>query len=421
MVLWAAMMVGMLRGFSSCQDLWRLVSKRGLWFFPRIDVSDMAIYHRLERTTPEAIQAFFMTLTRLLHERTGGQSAVSLAAFATEIYAVDLTVLDAMLRHLKVLRNVPKGAHQLLAGCLACVFDVRRQQWCKVEYRENPMENEKLCAPGLVADLPRGSLILADLGYFSFAWFDYLQERGHHFVSRLRQKVSFEVVQELYRGGNALVRLVEQVVYLGGGSCRAAFPVRLIEVTRKGKGGQPDTIRRYITDILDPGVLPAWEAVSLYGYRWDIESAFKLVKGRLGLHLLWSAHRNAVLHQVYACLLLSQMVLAFRFEIARRAQVDVREVSLDLMLRWLPQLAADGVDPVAEFVRMGRAAGFIRPFRNTRYEVPHVSPDAYESPPSSIPLRPPRYRRDGGEWMTDLERKLRARADQGCNVECVRG
>src|SRR5262249_46391002 len=54
MLLWTAMLVAIVRGLGSCRDLWRLISQQGLWHHPRIEVSDMAIYHRLERTSAES-------------------------------------------------------------------------------------------------------------------------------------------------------------------------------------------------------------------------------------------------------------------------------------------------------------------------------------------------------------------------------
>jgi len=44
------------------------------------------------------------------------------------------------------------------------------------------------------------------------------------------------------------------------------------------------------------------EVARLYARRWDVELAFKLVKRRLGLRLLWSAEPNVVLQQVWAVL-----------------------------------------------------------------------------------------------------------------------
>src|SRR5512133_3535250 len=47
LALWAGLLVCVLRGFSSQLDLWRLLSKRQLWFYPRFPVTDHAVYDRL--------------------------------------------------------------------------------------------------------------------------------------------------------------------------------------------------------------------------------------------------------------------------------------------------------------------------------------------------------------------------------------
>jgi len=300
---------------------------------------------------------------------------------------LDQTVLDPVLRHRKILRDVPVGSHALLPGVLNCLFDVRRQQWWRVDFSPEPMQNEKPAALTLLEGVPQGALLLFDLGYFSFPWFDHLTHQGLHFVSRLRQKVTYETLHVLYTGQNAQVQLRESLIYLGTGADRAAFPLRLIAVTR----GQ--TTYRYLTNVLDPRLLPAWQVVDLYKQRWDIEKAFSLLKTDLGLHLLWSAQPNVLLHQVYATLILAQVVLALRSEIATRAQADVREVSLPLMLQTLPQLAADGHDPVALFAERGRSAGCIRPFRSRDYGVPRVSVEGYTLPERLPPRRAARYSR----------------------------
>src|SRR5437868_14612723 len=46
--LWGGLLVCVLRGFSSQLALWRLLSWTRLWDYPRIPVSDQAVYQRLE-------------------------------------------------------------------------------------------------------------------------------------------------------------------------------------------------------------------------------------------------------------------------------------------------------------------------------------------------------------------------------------
>lgn len=144
--------------------------------------------------------------------------------------------------------------------------------------------------------------------------------------------------------------------------------------------------------MLDPRLLPIREIARLYARRWDIELACNLIKTHLGLHLLWSAKTVVILQQVWAVLLISQLLQALRLEIAGRAGVDPFEVSLRLLVEYAPQYAADGKDPVAAFVEHGREARFIRPSQRTRIQAPDV-PEAELAPlPVGLVLeRAPRY------------------------------
>src|SRR5207248_10310862 len=114
--------------------------------------------------------------------------------------------------------------------------------------------------------------------------------------------------------------------------------------------------------------------------------------GELGLHLLWSAKPVVIAQQVWAVLTIAQIVHALRFEVAQRAAVTLEEVSLSLLVRWMPRLAAGGADPVAVFVERGRAAGFIRPSRRIVPRAPDVAVTALIPLPEGRVLeRTPRY------------------------------
>lgn len=196
----------------------------------------------------------------------------------------------------------------------------------------------------------------------------------------------------------------DQLVYLGLPKAnQAAHPVRRIEITH-GNTRYTD-----VTSVLDPRELPAGQVVELYRRRWDIEQALSLVKTQLGLQLLWSGHRTLLLHQVYATLILAQVALGLRGEVAHRAGCDPREVSLPLLLRWLPPLAADRADPVGEFVRVGWKAGYLRPFRGGTWELPPRDPDEYQALPEPIPKRKGRYPSRKAYYRRKAERQAARR------------
>ena len=70
--------------------------------------------------------------------------------------------------------------------------------------------------------------------------------------------------------------------------------------------------------------------------------------------MVWTGKPLAVLQQVWAVLIIAQILQALRVEIAGRAGVDPFEVSMALLVEYLPQFEARGLDGVAEFVAQGR-------------------------------------------------------------------
>ena len=139
-------------------------------------------------------------------------------------------------------------------------------------------------------------------------------------------------------------------------------------------------------------MLPLPQIARLYARRWDIELAFLTLKEHLGLHLWWSSKQHVVLVQLWACLIIAQMLQALRMEVAFRAEVDPFEVSLPLLIDYLPQWSAQGRDAISECVRQGRALGIIRPSSRTRIQAPDIDPRLLVAIPADLVLkREPRY------------------------------
>jgi Transposase DDE domain len=381
--LWLGLTVCILRGKRHQRDLWRLLAQGGLWSYPRFALSDQAIYSRLEREGLRPMQTLFAQVTQVLVERLTPYADPDLAPFASEVVALDETTLEQITRRLPPLRDLPNGDPGLVAGTVAGVFDVRRQLWRCVQYRADWQQNEKVLARDLVADLPPGSLILADLGYFGFAWFDELTDAGHCWVSRIREKTSVERRWTYYQDETTW----DGVIWLGTYRAdRAKHAVRLVEFT------VGTTRYRYLTNVLDPHRLSLRAIAGLYQRRWDIELAVKTVKRQLGVHLLWSSKPVVIQQQVLATLILAQILHALRLEIAGRAGVDPFEVSLELFIRYLPDFVAQGHDPIEAFLTNARAVGFIRPSTRTQNRAPHIDPATIRPlPPDLVLVRIPRY------------------------------
>jgi hypothetical protein len=327
------------------------------------------------------LERLFVHVSQVLHARLTPYRDSTLAPFAAEVVAIDETVLEKVLRLLPALRA--KQGRALLPGKLATVFDLRRQQWCRAQVIEDVTEREQLHARDLVAGIPPTSLILCDLGYFAFPWFDDLTHAGYWWISRLKSKVTYTVEHTFYEQDG----ISDQLVWLG--AYRADRAGELVRLVRFPLGTATHT---YLTNVLDPAVLPLHEIARLYARRWDVELAFRLLKRELKLHLLWSAKPAVLAQQVWATLIIAQVLLAMWVEIAGRAEVDVFAVSLPLLVAYAPRLAAEGRDPITVFVTEGTFARFIRPSRRTENRAPVIPAEAIiPAPRDLLTSRPARY------------------------------
>ena len=323
MCLWEGLLVCVQRGMGSQLAVWRQLAVTALWDYPRFPITDQAVYKRLEKGETDDLERLFSQVSNVMRSRLEPYAQHEAASFATEVVAIDTTTLDPVARKLPVLRDAPKGDRRLLPGKLAGVFDIRYQQWRHVQHIVNPGENDRVTARSLLAHVQSGALVLADLGYFGFEWFDDLTDGGYLWLSRLRKKTSFEVLHTYYEDGDAFDGIILLDAYRAD---RAKHAVRLVTY-RKGR-----TLYRYITNVLNPHEFTLQDIATLYARRWELEMAVSLIKRELGLHLFWAAKTVFILQQVWAVLIIAQILHALQLEIAGPAGVDPFDVSLRLMV-----------------------------------------------------------------------------------------
>jgi len=385
--LWGGVLLQTLTGGGVQRALWRRLASVGLWHYPALPLSDQAVYARLDHEAqapgPSPLERLFARVSAVLAPRLAPLADATLAPFATAVVALDETTLDQLRRWLPDLRGRPAGDAALVPGKLVALFDLRCQQWQSVQYVAAVHQHCSRAAPAAVAPLARGTLLLADLGYFGFRWCDALTARGVWWVSRLQRQTSYTVAHVHYQDGDTF----DGLVWLG--TSRRNQAGSLVRLVTFRVGG---TRYRYLTNVRDPQLLPLHEVARLYQRRWDIELAFLLVKQHLGLAVLWSAKPHLALQQAWAVLTIAQILQALRLEIAGRAGVEVDDVSIALLAQDAPRLAAAGLDPVQVFVTDGRRLGYIRPSRRTQNHAPHIRPALLALPPPDLPVsRPAHY------------------------------
>jgi hypothetical protein len=190
-------------------------------------------------------------------------------------------------------------------------------------------------------------LLLFDLGYFSFVFFDTLTQRNLWWISRYREKTSYQIAHVFYRQREVL----DALVWLGAGQKQARHLVRLVRLS-DGSG-----VRMYLTNVCDPHLLSLGEVAQLYARRWDIELAFRLLKDYLGMSHWWSSKQELILVQIWVVLILSHIVYALRERIATAANCEPCEVSVPLLVELLPKLCSNSE---LQFKRVDNLAWCVR-------------------------------------------------------------
>lgn len=268
------------------------------------------------------------------------------------VLVLDGSTLDALMRKVGLLRE---GAGPLLAGRMAALLDVVSQLPRRIWYEEDSRAHDQGFWERIIQHLPKGSLALFDLGFTNHEVFDRLSALGVFFVTRAKANAALRPVRILAKTKT----LLDQIVILGSRGKQCDHEMRLVVVEYQGKN------YRYLTNVLDPALLPAEYVVALYWQRWRVEDAFKVVKRLLGLAYFWAGSQNAILLQVWATWLLYACLVDLTDAVAERLGLCSQQLSLEMVYRGLYHVAqaqqrGEAADPIAYLAENAESLAIIK-------------------------------------------------------------
>src|SRR6266700_3550877 len=197
--LWSSLRLGALQGMHSFADWRRLLGLQSIGPFAPLWLTRNGLVSQLLQAGLVPLQEVWEAVNARLAFPASQAAAATLAAFAPEILCLDETRLDAVGRYLKPRRGLSAHAPACFAGKLIGLFDLRAQRWLRLEWREAVQENCRVDMLDFLQGLSVGSLLLFDLGYFSFSFFDTLTQWKLWWVSRYRENTSYRIAHVFYR------------------------------------------------------------------------------------------------------------------------------------------------------------------------------------------------------------------------------
>jgi hypothetical protein len=354
------------RQVGSISELTRIIQREAvLWATPR-KVSQQALSERL-RTLPAEL--FFKVLMEILprmqqrwqeRQRPLPEEIAWAVAHYTAVQIVDGSTLDALVRKVGLLRDLPQNP---LAGKITGLLHLGSRLPAHIWYDANPQAHDQRFWPRILAVLQAGSLLLMDMGYVNFTVFAQLTAQSVTFITRAKSNLAYTVDRVLRR--TAAVH--DSIVWIGKDETRQR--IRLVEVLYRGRW------YRYLSNELDPERLPIAYLVALYWQRWRIEDAYAVAKRLLGLAYFWCGSQNAVELQLWASWLLYAVLVDLTDAVAEALTQPFAALSMEMVYRSLyfftgAYQRGEATEVVAYFAADAKSLGILKRKRKTAQPSP---------------------------------------------------
>jgi len=366
------------RRLGAIAEVQRVLAQEGLLWVSPLQVSEQAIAKRLDTLPANALAAVFTEVSTRLQAQPppqlpGLESWTGVRAQFARIAMVDGSTLEAIRKKTQTLQDQPG---LVLAGRMMVMVEAFTHRPLWQLYTEDAAANDKRFAPEILAALPEGGLLIFDLGFFSFLWFDDFTEQRKYFVTRLRQKTAYRTTQLLSSSPYYRDELIEVGLHHSH-PCR--HPLRLVSVLWHGQW------YRYLTNVLDPRLLSARHVCELYRRRWRIEDAFLVTKRVLDLAYLWKTSANGIQLQLYATLLFYLVLLHVCQQVAQSLNEPLERISVEMVFRAFYHYSraltrGETVDLVPYLVQHAALLGLVKRQRQRHRDIQQTEQLVWGSP-----------------------------------------
>lgn len=141
-----------------------------------------------------------------------------------------------------------------------------------------------------------GTVLVMDRGYVDYEWFVRLARQSVYFVTRLKDKAAFEVIEDREIPKNRNVLKDQIIFFYSQAEPEDEFFFRLVEVWDEKK-------QKSITFLTNHLTFGATTISAIYKDRWQVELFFKALKQNLKIKTFLGTSPNAVKTQIWTALI----------------------------------------------------------------------------------------------------------------------
>ncbi len=252
---------------------------------------------RLNEKQPAALyEALFHTLL----SRCSSQPGKHKFRFKNPLYSLDASALDLSIKLFPWAAHRDDAANVKLSVGLNHATEIP-------EFVAVSDGNENDMVEGRKFNFPKGSIVAFDKGYVDYQWFGSLTTQGVSFVTRLRSKAVYRVLERRRIDKQAGVTS-DQVIELSSAHAIKRGAPRLRRVGYRD--AETGKVYQFLTNNF---TLSATTIAAIYKDRWKVELFFKAIKQNLKINAFVGTSKNAVLTQVWIALIVYLLVAFARY------------------------------------------------------------------------------------------------------------
>jgi putative transposase len=242
--------------------------------------------------------SFFEALFGLMYQRCQPLAPKHKFKFKNKLYSLDATVISLCLSLFPwaSFRRTKAGVklHTLMDhdGHLPAFVAIKKA-------REHEVKQAR------TLKLPKGSIVVEDLGYTDYAWYGQLTAQKIFFVTRQKSNARYDVL-ERRKVNKKQGLLSDQTIRL-----TLKAPERPL-ILRRIAYQDAVTGKNYVF-LTNHFKLAAKTIADIYKERWQIEIFFRFIKQNLKIKAFMGNSENAVLSQIYAALIAYLLLCYIKF------------------------------------------------------------------------------------------------------------
>jgi hypothetical protein len=244
-----------------------------------------------EKRTSKIFEEFYYALA--MHFKTQVKfTKPALQQIRRKIYLLDASVISLTLSLYDWAKfRTRKGAiklHVLLdyEGCLPAFADLTHGKVADINAARK-------------MNLPSDSILVFDMGYYDFSWWNKLDSMNNWFVTRSKANMDYQIIENFDISDEKDKNVLQDSnIKLAGTKSQNEYPKMLRRVRFWDEVNKNEMV--FITNNR------SWTATTvarIYKERWNIESFFKLIKQNLRIKSFVGTSENAVQIQIWTALI----------------------------------------------------------------------------------------------------------------------